>query len=84
MWGPTSDAQDRVIRNKTRTEEHIMMIMSEPFQKAEIEYRQRQASQLYDKKPSRRRHRWVGRLPSLRLPRPVASLGGRGVSQTAK
>ena len=84
MWGPTSDAQDRVISNKIRTEEHIMISMPEPFQTAEIEYRQLHASQLYDKKPSRRRHHWVPRRPSLRLPRPVASLGGRGVSQTAK
>ena len=61
-----------------------MMIMSQPFQTAEIEYRQRQASQLYDKKPSRRWRHWVARRPSLRLPRPAASLGGRGVSQTAR
>lgn len=52
-----------------------MISMPEPFQTAEIQYRQLHASQLYDKKPSRRRHHWVGRLPSLRLPRPTASLG---------
>jgi hypothetical protein len=39
---------------------------------------------MYDKKPTRRRRHWVGRRPSLRLPRPAASLGGRGVSQTAR
>jgi hypothetical protein len=58
--------------------------MPEPFRTAEIQYRQLRASQLYDKKPSWRRRHWVARLPSLRLPRPAASLGGRGVSQTAK
>ena len=61
-----------------------MMIMSQPFQTAEIEYRQRQASQLYDKKPGRRWRQWAARRPSLRLPRPAAALGGRGVSQTAR
>ena len=61
-----------------------MLIMPEGFQAAEIAYRQRQASQMYDKKPSRKRRHWVPRRPTLRLPRPAASLGGRGLSQTAK
>jgi len=61
-----------------------MLIMPEPFQRAEIAYRQGKASQMYDKKPSRKRRHWVARLPTLRLPRPAASLGGRGLSQTAK
>ena len=61
-----------------------MMIMPEPFLSAEIKYRQLRASQMYDKKPSRRRRHWVARRPSLRLPRPAASLGGRSLSQTAK
>jgi hypothetical protein len=91
MCRPTSGAQDRVISNKirstkTRTEEQTMMFTPEPFMTAEIRYRQRRVSQLYDKKRSsgRRRHRWVPRLPSLSLPRPVAALGGRGLSKTAE
>jgi hypothetical protein len=61
------------------------MSMPEPFRTAEIQYRQARVSQLYDKKPAsgpRRRHR-VPRLPSLRLRRPAASLGGRGLTKTA-
>ena len=84
MWGPTSDAQDRLISNKIRTEEHTMMSMPEPFLTAEMQYRQLRASALYDKKPSRRRRHWMTRRPSLSLPRPAASLGGHGLSHTAK
>jgi hypothetical protein len=62
-----------------------MMIMPEPFLTAEIKYRQLRVNQLYDhKRKSRpRHHRWVPRLPSLRLPRPAATLGGRGLNKTA-
>lgn len=60
-----------------------MMSMPEPFLTAEITYRQAHASQLYGKKPTRW-HRWVPRLPSLRLARPKASLGGHGLSRTAE
>ena len=86
MCWPTSDAQDRVTTNKIRTEEHTMMIMPEPFLTAEIKHRQLRVSQLYNHKRNsgRRHHRWVPRLPSLRLPRPAATLGGRGLSKTAE
>lgn len=63
-----------------------MMIPTEPFLTDEIKYRQRRVSQLYDKSRNagQRRHRWVPRLPSLSLPRPAASLGGRGLSKLAE
>lgn len=62
-----------------------MMSLPEPFLSAEINYRQTQVSKLYGKEARRRRRRlWVPRLPSLRLPRPAASLGGRGLSRTAE
>ncbi len=70
MWATTSDAQDQVISNEIPlnicTEEHTMISLPETFLTAEITYLQARASQLYGKKPSRRR-RWVPRLPSLAL-----------------
>jgi hypothetical protein len=62
-----------------------MMPLQDPFMTAEINYRQGRIRELYQApRRVRRPHHWVPRLPTLHLPRPAASLGGRGLSKSVE
>ena len=68
MCGATSAAQDQDIDTPVRSQEEVMLLTSEPFVSAEIEYRRQRATEQFQQGQPRRHRVWRRR--TIKLPQP--------------